>query len=168
MEYKTILRYARNTPRKMRYVADMIRNKPVPEAQRILKYTPKRVSYFLYKLVNSALANATNRDANLTPEDLLISEISVGDGPAFKRWRSASMGRATQVKKRTSHVTLILSTRGGAASGGKTITQPAKSSLPSGKHGDHSHPEAAPKHQKATAAPLGQPAGEKEKESKTK
>jgi large subunit ribosomal protein L22 len=158
MEYKTILRYARNTPRKMRYVADMIRNKPVPEAQRILKYTPKRVSYFLYKLVNSALANATNRDANLTPEDLLISEISVGDGPAFKRWRSASMGRATQVKKRTSHVTLVL----------KTITQPAKSSRPAGKHGDHSHPEAAPKHQKTTVAPVSQPAGEKENESKTK
>jgi large subunit ribosomal protein L22 len=110
MEYTTTLRYARNTPRKMRYVVDMIRNKPIPEAQRILKYTPKRASYFLYKLVNSAVANATNRDVNLAPENLIISEIKVGDGPAFKRWRSASMGRATQVKKRTSHVTLVLKT----------------------------------------------------------
>jgi len=110
MEYKTILRYARNTPRKMRYVVDMIRNKPIPEAQRILKYTPKRASYFLHKLVNSALANATNRDVNLAPEHLIISSITVGDGPAFKRWRSASMGRATQVKKRTSHVTIVLKT----------------------------------------------------------
>jgi large subunit ribosomal protein L22 len=101
----------------MRYVVDMIRNKPVPEAQRILRYTPKRSCYFLHKLVNSAVANATTRDVNLSPEQLVISEITVGDGPAFKRWRSGSMGRATQVKKRTSHVTLVL----------KTIPQPVRS-----------------------------------------
>lgn len=150
MEYKTLLRYARSTPRKMRYVVDMIRNKPIPEAQRILRYTPKRVSYFLHKLVNSAVANATTRDTNLTPEDLYISEIKVGDGPAFKRWRSGSMGRATQVKKRTSHITLVL----------KTITQVAKTTV-------SSRPEAAPKRQKAEGHP-NQPAGEKKKENKAK
>lgn len=123
MEYKTVLRYARNTPRKMRYVVDMIRNKTVVEAQRILRYTPKRSCYFLHKLVNSAIANATTRDVNLSPEQLIISEIKVGDGPAFKRWRSASMGRATQVKKRTCHITLVL----------KTIPQPVSSSGHSGR-----------------------------------
>lgn len=143
MEYKTVLRAVRSAPRKTRYVVDMLRNKSIPEAQRILKYTPKRSSYFLLKMVNSAVANATNRDANITPESLYISEIKVGDGPAFKRWRSASMGRASQVKKRTSHITMVL----------KTIAQPVKSS-------DRSRPEAAPKQQKATT--------EKEKENKTK
>jgi len=143
MEYKTILRAVRSAPRKTRYVVDMLRNKSVPEAQRILKYTPKRSSYFLLKLVNSAVANATNLDTNITPESLYISEIKVGDGPAFKRWRSASMGRASQVKKRTSHITLVL----------KTIAQPAK---PSGQ----TRPEAALKTPKAAA--------EKEKESKSK
>jgi len=145
MEYKSILRSVRSAPRKTRYVVDMLRNKSIPEAQRILKYTPKRSSYFLLKLVNSALANATNRDANLSPENLYISEIKVGDGPAFKRLRYGSMGRASQVKKRTSHITLVL----------KTIEQPVQSSLPAGKAAT-----PAPKRQKAAA--------EKEKESKTK
>lgn len=152
MEYKTILRYARSTPRKMRYVVDMIRDKPIPEAQRILKYTPKRVAYFLHKLVNSAVANATTRDTNLAPENLYISEIKVGDGPSFKRWRSASMGRATQVKKRTCHITLIL----------KTIPVPARLDVTSGR----SRPEVAPKRQKAAGGPLSHPAGGKEKENK--
>lgn len=150
MEYKTLLRYARSTPRKMRYVVDMIRNKPIPEAQRILRYTPKRVSYFLHKLVNSAVANATTRDTNLTPENLYISEIKVGDGPAFKRWRSGSMGRATQVKKRTSHIILVL----------KTITQVTKIPV-------SSRPETAPKRQKAEGHP-SQPADDKKKENKAK
>ena len=168
MEYKSILRSVRSAPRKTRYVVDMLRNKSIPEAQRILKYTPKRSSYFLLKLVNSAVANATNRDANLSPENLYISEIKVGDGPAFKRLRYGSMGRASQVKKRTSHITLVLSTIGGSASGGKTVTQPAQSSLPAGRHGGHSHPEAAPKRQKAASGPPGHPEGEKKKENKTK
>ena len=140
----------------MRYVVDMIRNKPIPEAQRILRYTPKRVSYFLYKLVNSAVANATTRDTNLAPENLYIFEIKVGDGPAFKRWRSGSMGRATQVKKRTSHITLVL----------KTIQQTVKA--PAG-----SRPEATPKPTRTTDGAskhqktVSKPADKKEKESKT-
>ena len=52
MEYTVVLKFARNTPRKLRYVADMIRNKPVPQAQQILKFTSKRAAYFLIKLVN--------------------------------------------------------------------------------------------------------------------
>ncbi|MEW6025757.1 MAG: 50S ribosomal protein L22 [Planctomycetota bacterium] len=148
------MRYARSTPRKMRYVADMIRNKPVPEAQRILRYTSKRVSYFLSKLVNSAVANATTRDANLAPEALVVSEIKVGDGPAFKRWRSASMGRASQVKKRTSHVTLVL----------KTVEQPLKAAVTT-------PPATTAKPPKTTESKPAQPetkAGKKEKENKPK
>jgi len=110
MEYTVVLKFARNTPRKLRYVADMIRNKPVPQAQQILKFTSKRAAYFLIKLVNSALANATNKDAEVAAENLKISKITVGDGPAFKRFRAASMGRGVVVKKRTSHVTLTLQT----------------------------------------------------------
>jgi large subunit ribosomal protein L22 len=108
MEYKSVLHYARSTPRKLRYVVDLIRNKSVTDAQKILKFNNKRASYFLHKLVNSAVANVTTKDANISPENLFISKITVGDGPAIKRWRPASMGRAVRVKKRTSHVVLIL------------------------------------------------------------
>jgi len=111
MEYRTALHYARSTPRKLRYVVDLIRNKPVIDAQQILKFNSKRASYFLYKLVNSAVANVIAKDANISPENLFIKKITVGDGPAFKRWRSASMGRAVKVKKRTSHIELILNTK---------------------------------------------------------
>ncbi|MDI6732844.1 MAG: 50S ribosomal protein L22 [Planctomycetota bacterium] len=110
MEYRVTLRYTRNTPRKLRLVADMIRSKPIPQAQRILKFTPKKASYFLNKLVNSALSNATAQDANITPENLYISKITVGDGPSFKRLRPASMGKAVQIKRRTSHITLVVET----------------------------------------------------------
>lgn len=112
MEYKAVVHYARSTPRKLRYVADLIRNKSVVEAQQILKFTPKRAGYFLYKLVNSAVANATAKDTNISPEKLFVSRITIGDGPSFKRFRSASMGRGVQVKKRTSHIELILETVG--------------------------------------------------------
>jgi len=111
MEYKTVLRYARSTPRKLRYVVDLIRNKSVADAQQILKFNSKRASYFLYKLVNSAVANVTAKDTNISPENLYIKKITVGDGPAIKRWRPASMGRAVKVKKRTSHVELTLNTK---------------------------------------------------------
>jgi large subunit ribosomal protein L22 len=111
MEYKAILNYARSTPRKLRYVVDLIRNKSVTDAQQILKFNSKRAAYFMYKLVNSAVANATAKDANILPENLFIKKITVGDGPSFKRWRPASMGRAVKVKKRTAHVELILNTK---------------------------------------------------------
>jgi large subunit ribosomal protein L22 len=108
MRYRTILHYARTTPRKTRLVADLIRYKTVAEAQKILQFTPKRAAYFLYKVVNSALSNAINKDPNISSENLIINEVKVGDGPAFKRLRYGSMGRATTVKKRTSHIEIIL------------------------------------------------------------
>lgn len=110
MEFKSILRRARNTPRKLRYVADLIRNKPIPKAQQILKFSPKRAAYFLNKLVNSAVANATTKDASLSPEKLMVSKIIIGDGPSFKRLRYGSMGRGFTIKKRTAHITLTLKT----------------------------------------------------------
>ena len=101
------LRYLHIAPRKVRLVADLIRGKTVEQAQEILNFTIKRASVPLLKLLKSALANAKNTSiANL--DNLYISKITVDEGPKLKRWRPVSRGRAFEIQKKTSHVTLIL------------------------------------------------------------
>ena len=104
------LRYLRVAPRKARLVVDLVRGKNVGEALNILTFTRRAASEPVRKLIESALANAESRDANL---DLLyVSQIFVDEGPTLRRFRPRAMGRATRINKRTSHVTCVLAERG--------------------------------------------------------
>lgn len=104
------LRYARISPRKVRIVIDLIRNKPVKEALNILKFIPKRGARFVEKLLKSAIANAENNH-NMNVDKLYISEIYANGGPILKRIRPRAQGRAFLIRKRTSHITVVLKER---------------------------------------------------------
>ncbi len=110
MEAKAILRYARISPRKVRIVIDLIRNKSVAEAIGILNNTPKAASEYLIKLLNSAIANATNNH-NMDAEKLYVAEAFANPGPILKRIMPRAQGRAFRIRKRTSHITLVLKER---------------------------------------------------------
>ncbi|MEM0530291.1 MAG: 50S ribosomal protein L22 [Candidatus Pararuminococcus gallinarum] len=107
MEARAYLRYARIAPRKVQIVLDLIRNKPVDEAMAILKYTPKAACEPLQKLLKSAVANAENNN-NMDRNNLFVAECFVTPGPTLKRIRPRAQGRAFSIKKRTSHMTLVL------------------------------------------------------------
>ena len=102
------LRYLRTSARKARFVIDPLRGKSVAQALVILGTFNRRAAQPVTKLVASALANAQQRDATLTEGRLLISKIFADEGPMWKRFRAAAMGRATQILKRTCHVTVEL------------------------------------------------------------
>lgn len=107
MEARATLRYARISPRKVKIVLDLIRNKPVGVAMGILKNTPKAASEYLEKLLASAIANAANNH-NMDVNELYISECYASQGPTLKRVRPRDHGRAFRILKRTSHITLVL------------------------------------------------------------
>lgn len=98
----------RISPRKARLVADLIRYRSVTQALLILKSTNKKASSIILKLLNSAIANATN-NAGLDAQKLYVSEILVGDGPTMKRFQPHSQGRAFPILKRTSNFYIKLS-----------------------------------------------------------
>ncbi len=107
MEARAKLSYARISPRKVKIVLDLIRNKPVGTALGILKNTPKAASELLEKLLNSAIANATNNH-EMDAEKLYVAECYANQGPTLKRVRPRAQGRAFRIRKRTSHITLVL------------------------------------------------------------
>ena len=110
MEAKATLRYARISPRKVKIVIDLIRNKSVAEAIGIINNTPKAASEYLIKLLNSAIANATNNH-NMDAEKLYVAEAYANPGPILKRIMPRAQGRAFRIRKRTSHITLVLRER---------------------------------------------------------
>jgi len=107
MEARAYLKYARISPRKVEVVLDLIRNKPADVAMAILKNTPKAACEYLMKLLKSAMANAENNH-NMDVSKLYVAECFVCPGPILKRIRPRAQGRAFQIKKRSSHVTLVL------------------------------------------------------------
>ena len=107
MEARAKLSYARISSRKVKIVIDMIRNKPVAEAMGILKNTPKAASELLIKLLQSAVANAENNH-NMDVSKLYVAEIFANQGPTLKRVRPRAQGRAFRIRKRTSHITVVL------------------------------------------------------------
>lgn len=107
MEARATLSYARISSRKVKIVIDMIRNKPVGEAMGILKNTPKAASELLIKLLNSAAANAENNH-NMDKNKLYVAEVFANQGPTLKRVRPRAQGRAFRIRKRTSHITIVL------------------------------------------------------------
>ncbi|MFU0799786.1 MAG: 50S ribosomal protein L22 [Xylanivirga thermophila] len=100
-------KYVRISPRKVKIVIDLIRGKRVDEALAILQNTPKAASQPVIKLVNSAIANAEN-NLGLDRNDLYVAEIFANQGPTLKRIRPRAMGRAARIRKRTSHITVVL------------------------------------------------------------
>jgi large subunit ribosomal protein L22 len=102
-------RYVRSAPRKARLVMDHIRGKEVEQARAILTHAPRAVAGDILKLLNSAIANAESA-YELGPEELRIARAFVDEGPTIKRFRPRALGRATPIKKRTSHMTIELTT----------------------------------------------------------
>jgi ribosomal protein L22 len=104
-------KYVRSAPRKARLVMDHIRGKNVEQAQAILRHAPRAVSGDILKLLNSAVANAES-SYELGPDELRIERAFVDEGPTIKRFRPRARGRATRILKRTSHMTIELTTEG--------------------------------------------------------
>jgi large subunit ribosomal protein L22 len=104
-------RYVRTAPRKARLVMDHIRGKRVEQAQAILLHAPRAVSTDILKLLNSAVANAESA-YELGADELTVQRAYVDEGPTIKRFRPRALGRATKINKRTSHMTIELTTDG--------------------------------------------------------
>jgi ribosomal protein L22 len=100
-------KYVRSSARKARLVCEHIRGKGVDEARAILRYTPRAVARDWSKLLESAVANAEHNH-ELVGDDLRVSEAYADEGPTLKRYRPRAMGRATRIRKRTSHLTIKL------------------------------------------------------------
>jgi large subunit ribosomal protein L22 len=109
MDAKATAKYVRISPRKMRRSVDLIRGQHVEDARRILTFSPYKANRTLIKVLNSAVANAEQRQA--IPENLVVSRAWVDEGPTLKRWQPRAYGRATRIRKRTSHVTIVLNSR---------------------------------------------------------
>jgi large subunit ribosomal protein L22 len=107
MESRAIARYIRMSPQKARLVVDLVRGKKVNDALAILTLSPKKSSGVVAKVLRSAVASAT-QSQNVDVDTLFIKTITVDGGPVLKRWMPRAMGRATRIRKRTSHVTVVL------------------------------------------------------------
>ena len=117
--------FVRISPRKVRYVIDLIRAKSVPQAQSILAGSPRRAGGIVKKLLDQAV-NAAERNSQLHAQDLVVSKVLADGGPSMKRFRAATMGRANRIKKRTSHIQLELDlSKQHAAPGAKTTAKSA-------------------------------------------
>ena len=102
-------KYVRTSARKARLVCDHIRGKSVNEARAVLLHSPRSVARDWSKLLESAVANAEHNNG-LDADDLKIVTVTADEGPTLKRFRPRAMGRATQIRKRTSHLTIVLGT----------------------------------------------------------
>ena len=107
MRPRAVARYIRISSRKVKIVIDLIRGKSVKEAQAILMFTPKAASEPVAKLLKSAVANAEN-NLDLSADTLYVAEAFANQGPTLKRFTPRAQGRATPIRKRTSHITIIL------------------------------------------------------------
>ncbi len=110
---RAIAKYVRMTPRKLRLVADLIRGKSAQEAWSILEFTPKRAAGPLKKVLESAIANAKHNN-EFAPETLSVSRVLIDEGPTMKRFTPRARGRAGAIKKRTSHITVVVAPKGEA------------------------------------------------------
>ena len=110
MEARAIARHARVAPRKARLVIDLIRGKDVDEAGAILRFSPRASAEVVRKVLDSAVANA-QKNHHARAETLYVSQAYVDEGPTLKRFRPRAMGRASRIRKRTSHITVIVKQR---------------------------------------------------------
>ena len=129
MEAIAVEKYIRISPRKVKYIIDLVRNKMVEEAVDILSLMPNRAAVFVKKAIQSASANAVEnfKDYKVADEDLFIKEIFVTEGPTLKRFKARARGRADRVLKRTSHITVLVSDeKGNAGKQKKTVKRLGK------------------------------------------
>lgn len=108
MEARATAKYIRVSPQKARLVVDLIRGKSAAEAISILKFTKKRATREIGKVLFSAIANAEHQSERVDVDRLVVSAAYVNDGPRLKRIRPAPMGRAFRYKRRMSHITLVV------------------------------------------------------------
>lgn len=113
MEARAKLRFIRSSPRKMRIVADQVRGKAVADALNTLHFLPQKAAAPIEKTIQSAVANLFDQaeDERVDEEALVVSEIYVDAAPVFKRFQPVSRGRAHRIKKRNSHLTVVVATR---------------------------------------------------------
>jgi large subunit ribosomal protein L22 len=107
METRAVAKYVRISPRKARLVMDQLRGKRVEEALNLLNFAPQKSAYIVKKLISSAVANA-EENTEIDVDTLFVKTIYANEGPTLKRFRPRAMGRATRIRKRTSHITVIL------------------------------------------------------------
>ena len=107
MEARAVARYVRVSPRKIRLIMDEIRGSSVEEALNRLTFLPQKGAMVLKKLIDSAVANA-QQSPDVDVDSLYIKRIFADEGPTLKRYRPRAMGRATRIRKRTSHLTVVL------------------------------------------------------------
>jgi large subunit ribosomal protein L22 len=108
MEARAVAKYIRVSPQKARLVVDLVRGKKLEEALRIMAFTRKYSAGVVVKLLKSAAANA-RQNPNIDENILYVKTIHVDQGPSLKRWRARAQGRAASIRKRMSHITVILS-----------------------------------------------------------
>jgi len=106
MGYQATHRFARIAPRKARLVADLIRGLPVDRAMTQLQFSKKRAAYYFRNVLKSAIANAEEKDADVTA--LFVAASSVDPGPTIKRFQPKDRGRAHPIMKRTSHLSIVV------------------------------------------------------------
>ncbi len=115
MTARAIARYVRMSPRKVRLVVDQIRGTSVNDAYAILQFSPKAAAEPVSKTLRSAVANAQNKAEDqgdvLDLDDLVVKAAYVDEGPTLRRYRAAAMGRAAPIRKRTSHITVVVDTK---------------------------------------------------------
>jgi large subunit ribosomal protein L22 len=104
---RAILRRFRESPRKVRAVADMIRGRSVEDAMSILRLQQRKAARMLSKVLGSAIANATENE-KADSDKLVVTKVFIDCGPVQKRWMARSMGRANRINSRTSHVTVVV------------------------------------------------------------
>jgi len=110
MESRSIARYVRVSPRKADQVLRLIRGMKVERAEEVLRFTPRPIARRVGKVLKSAVANAKKKEEKLKEEELYVKTAVAGAGPILKRFLPRAHGRATRFWKRTSHITIIVST----------------------------------------------------------
>jgi large subunit ribosomal protein L22 len=113
MEARAQARYIRVTPMKARRVVDLIRGLNATEAQAVLRFAPQAASVPVGKVLDSAIANAVHNYHHNNVDDLYVAEAYVDEGPTLKRFRPRAQGRAYRIRKRTSHITVVVSSKEG-------------------------------------------------------
>lgn len=107
MEARATAKFVRISPRKVRPLMNELRGKRVEEALDLLAFAPQRGGYFLRKLINSAVANA-KKNGNVDVDALYVKRFYANEGPMLKRFRPRALGRATRIRKRTTHMSVVL------------------------------------------------------------
>ncbi|MDD5622806.1 MAG: 50S ribosomal protein L22 [Actinomycetota bacterium] len=108
MEARAVEKYIRMSPRKIRYIVDMIKSKSIDDAMDILSLTPRTAAIVVRKAIKSAVTNATENH-KMKEGDLFISRILVNEGPTLKRFKPRARGRANRIRKRTAHISVFVS-----------------------------------------------------------